>query len=73
MVLNELYALGEVPEKLTHLNQEILAGKTISQPQPMSVAACGETIDGWVMPPAEYDPAKKYPAVLEIHGGPKNV
>lgn len=73
MVLSELYTLGEHPEKLTDLNGEFLAGKTIVQPQPMSVTACGETIDGWVMPPVDFDPAKKYPAVLEIHGGPKNV
>lgn len=73
MVLSELYTLGEHPKKLTDLNGEFLAGKTIVQPRPMSVTACGETIDGWVMPPAGFDPSKKYPAVLEIHGGPKNV
>ena len=26
--------------------------------------------DGWVMKPARYEPGKRYPAVLEIHGGP---
>ena len=28
-------------------------------------------MDGWVLKPINYDPAKKYPAVLDIHGGPK--
>ncbi|HWI62536.1 MAG TPA: S9 family peptidase [Symbiobacteriaceae bacterium] len=26
--------------------------------------------DGWVMKPAGFEPGQKYPAVLEIHGGP---
>jgi len=31
----------------------------------------GVVIEGWVIKPIDYDPAKKYPAVLQIHGGPK--
>ena len=27
-------------------------------------------IQGWVVTPPDFDPAKKYPLVLEIHGGP---
>jgi dipeptidyl aminopeptidase/acylaminoacyl peptidase len=27
-------------------------------------------IDGWVLRPAAFEPGKRYPAVLEIHGGP---
>jgi|GEM_PF-745757 len=31
----------------------------------------GETeIHGWVYPPAGYEPGKKYPAILYVHGGP---
>lgn len=30
----------------------------------------GPEIDGWVMKPAEFQPDRQYPAVLEIHGGP---
>ncbi len=28
-------------------------------------------IDGWVLKPKDFDPNKKYPAILDIHGGPK--
>lgn len=28
-------------------------------------------IDGWVLKPKDFDPDKKYPAILDIHGGPK--
>ena len=27
-------------------------------------------IDGWVLRPPEFDPAKKYPLIVHIHGGP---
>ena len=28
-------------------------------------------IDGWVILPKDYDPSKKYPAILDMHGGPR--
>ncbi|MEY8394099.1 S9 family peptidase [Lachnospiraceae bacterium 45-P1] len=31
----------------------------------------GVDIDGWVILPKDYDPKKKYPAVLDMHGGPR--
>jgi len=30
----------------------------------------GTEIEGWVVKPVGYDPAKRYPMVLKIHGGP---
>lgn len=33
----------------------------------------GITLDGWVMKPRDFDLNKKYPAILNIHGGPKTV
>lgn len=33
----------------------------------------GKDLTGWVLLPKDYDPAKKYPAILDIHGGPKTV
>ena len=27
-------------------------------------------VHGWVLPPQNYDPEKKYPAILYVHGGP---
>jgi len=28
-------------------------------------------VDGWVIPPVDYEPGKKYPGILLIHGGPQ--
>ena len=33
----------------------------------------GEDLTGWVLLPKDYDETKKYPAILDIHGGPKTV
>ena len=33
----------------------------------------GVEVEGWVIPPANEEPGKKYPGVLEIHGGPRGM
>jgi dipeptidyl aminopeptidase/acylaminoacyl peptidase len=32
----------------------------------------GRVFNGYVLPPADYEKGKKYPAILDIHGGPKS-
>jgi dipeptidyl aminopeptidase/acylaminoacyl peptidase len=32
----------------------------------------GYRVDGWLLLPAHYDPAKKYPLIVEVHGGPSS-
>ena len=56
---------------LTSWNTEALKDTYVAQPQPLTAELDGEEIDGWVLLPENYDPQKKYPAVLDIHGGPK--
>ena len=74
--LQELYQAdlktGEVVQ-ISHFNDAALEGKYVAVPQPMSVQSEGWTIGGWVLLPKDFDPNKSYPAVLDIHGGPKTV
>ncbi len=74
--LQELYEAdlktGEVTQ-VSHFNDAVLEGKYVAVPQPISVQSEGWTIGGWVLLPKDYDPSKSYPAVLDIHGGPKTV
>lgn len=59
------------PERLTSINADWLAEKTISQPTEHWIERPGgERIQYWVMPPANFEPGESYPVVLEIHGGP---
>jgi len=74
--LQELYAAdlatGAV-RQLSHFNTDVLRDKYVAGYQPLSVDSQGYHIGGWVMLPKDFDPNKTYPAVLDIHGGPKTV
>lgn len=72
----ELYATWLGAEKLTrvsHFNDAALEGKYVAQPEVLHVQSRGWEIEGWVLKPKDFDPAKRYPAVLDVHGGPKTV
>lgn len=63
-------ARGGSARPLTHLNQA-LAGKTLGQVQHLQVTAFDQLpIDAWLVTPPDFDPHRKYPLILEIHGGP---
>lgn len=68
----ELYLLRDGKEKkVTDFNGWI-RDYSLSKPEHFTVKASdGVEIDAWVMKPTNFEPGKKYPAVLEIHGGPK--
>lgn len=72
--MQELYLLdGEVLQLCSHFHDE-LDGKFISPAKPVFyTAANGSAQLGWVLEPIDYDPAKSYPGILWIHGGPKSV
>lgn len=59
-------------EKLTGFNDEYLENHKISAPEAFRYdSKNGFEMEGYVIKPADYEPGRKYPAVLEIHGGPK--
>ncbi|WP_423142652.1 prolyl oligopeptidase family serine peptidase [Parablastomonas sp. CN1-191] len=67
------YASGGSSRKLTNLNAGLFAGKVLAKAAPYTVAskADGLPIDYWVVTPPGYQPGKRYPTILEIHGGPR--
>jgi dipeptidyl aminopeptidase/acylaminoacyl peptidase len=63
---------GKPYAMLTRHNADWLTGKKLSAYEPHSlVGRDGLTIEYWTMKPADFDAAKKYPLLLEIHGGPQ--
>lgn len=59
--------------RLTAVNQTLFDEVALSTPERFAYeGADGWPIEGWVMRPAEFTDAAKYPTVLEIHGGPHN-
>lgn len=62
----------EEPHALTQVNAELLSELTLSHPEQFTYeGAHGWPIDGWVMKPQNFDPHKKYPLIVEVHGGPQ--
>jgi dipeptidyl aminopeptidase/acylaminoacyl peptidase len=61
-------AAGAEPKALTHLNQDQkpVWGKSVS----LDWTNEGFHVQGWLLLPKDYDPAKKYPMIVLVHGGP---
>jgi dipeptidyl aminopeptidase/acylaminoacyl peptidase len=57
--------------RVTSFNDALLARVTMIPADTFWFTGVGGTrIQGWLMKPAGYQPGKKYPLVLSIHGGP---
>jgi dipeptidyl aminopeptidase/acylaminoacyl peptidase len=61
---------GTAERPLTDLNREWNAAVLPSQPERFLYRRNDNDIDGWIMKPFDFDPRKRYPALLWIHGGP---
>jgi dipeptidyl aminopeptidase/acylaminoacyl peptidase len=57
---------------LTSLNQELLQQKVPGHVEEIWYESSKDKrkIQGWIIQPPGFDPSKKYPLILEIHGGP---
>jgi len=59
-------------QRLTRLNDDLFAGKELATVDEMWTESSfdGRRIQAWVVRPADFDPDRRYPLILEIHGGP---
>lgn len=58
-------------QQLTHVNDAVLAGMRLGEVEQIDYQSSGDAkIQGWLVKPPGFDPAKKYPLIMEIHGGP---
>jgi dipeptidyl aminopeptidase/acylaminoacyl peptidase len=65
-------ATMDAPQALTHENDGWLKDVTFEKPESTTVPGAGGTpIQYWILKPPGFDPAKKYPVVFLIHGGPQ--
>jgi dipeptidyl aminopeptidase/acylaminoacyl peptidase len=56
---------------LTRLNQDWLRQVELGEMETHWIKGPdGNDLQGWVLKPPGFDPAQKYPSILEIHGGP---
>lgn len=75
MKLQELYKLESGKYiQVTYFNDWVHKERKISLPEKMNVQTTPNMlIEGWVMKPTDFEKGKKYPAILDVHGGPKTV
>jgi dipeptidyl aminopeptidase/acylaminoacyl peptidase len=75
-MLPELFVGGAVSSsgkerRLTRVGEAFAAGRELVAPERFTaVSADGTEIEAWVMKPAGYERGKRYPTLLNIHGGP---
>ena len=57
--------------RLTSLNADVMEAWSISEPEEFwFTASDGVEVQGWIVKPWGYEEGRKYPMILEIHGGP---
>jgi acylaminoacyl-peptidase len=63
---------GGEPKTITAVNEGLLTGRKLGQVEEIWYESSKDQrkIQGWILKPPDFDPAKKYPLILEIHGGP---
>lgn len=63
---------GGAARRLTDLNQDLLGHKALGEVEELWWGSSfdGRRIQGWIVRPPGFDPERRYPLILEIHGGP---
>lgn len=57
--------------RLTFVNDDVLTGIELGAVEEIWYTSTDDLrIQGWIIKPPDFDPAKKYPLILQIHGGP---
>jgi dipeptidyl aminopeptidase/acylaminoacyl peptidase len=74
--LPELYSYSFKNRKVTKIssfNTNALKDRYLALPKELKYVSDGMELNGWVLLPKDFDRKKKYPAVLDIHGGPRAI
>jgi dipeptidyl aminopeptidase/acylaminoacyl peptidase len=74
--INDLFVVdratsGAPPKQLTHVNDELFSKLNLTEPEEIWYDSFdGKHIQTWLQKPPDFDAHKKYPLILNIHGGP---
>src|SRR6185437_10772225 len=57
--------------QITHINDKLFSQLNLTEPEEIWYTSFdGKKIQGWLQKPPDFDAKKKYPFILNIHGGP---
>jgi dipeptidyl aminopeptidase/acylaminoacyl peptidase len=60
--------------QLTNVNADVLAGRTLGDVEEIWFDSFdGLPINGWIIKPPDFDPSRRYPMMMVIHGGPHSM
>ena len=71
--ITDLYVLdrGGQPKQLTHSNDPLFSNLNLAEPEEIWYTSFdGKKVQAWIQKPPDFDANKKYPLILNIHGGP---
>ncbi|MEM6584683.1 MAG: S9 family peptidase [Pseudomonadota bacterium] len=69
----DLYAMVKGRQvRLTSLNEDLLAHRDLGELRSFTYDSSldGLEVQGWMLTPPDYEEGKRYPLIIEIHGGP---
>jgi dipeptidyl aminopeptidase/acylaminoacyl peptidase len=70
----ELYLLDGEEKRLSRFNDRLLNGLELVEPGSFTFTnRLGRVVEGWIIKPVGWEEGRKYPCVLEMHGGPRGV
>ncbi len=63
---------GTSVQRLTRLNDDLFDHAPLGEVEELwtESSADGRRVHGWIVKPPDFEPGKRYPLILEIHGGP---
>ena len=62
---------GGNAKQLTHFNDALFSKLNLTEPEEIHYKSFdGKTMEAWLQKPPDFSPGKKYPLILNIHGGP---
>ncbi len=59
--------------RLTQANADVLAGVTLGEVEEIWYESDEFQVQGWIVKPPGFDPSRRYPLMLAIHGGPHSM
>ncbi|MHB8509403.1 MAG: S9 family peptidase [Candidatus Dormibacteria bacterium] len=68
----EVFAMdaGGQERRLTQFGEETLRGVRLATARAFSSRSRTGPVPAWILPPATYVPGRRYPTLLQVHGGP---
>ena len=73
VMIGDLFAVASdgTQTRITDLNRKLWSQLNLTAPEEINYTSFdNKRIQGWIQKPPDFDPQKKYPLILNIHGGP---